>query len=134
MPEIVLDSSVAMAWALGDERSVRTERAVKRAFDGLAHVPALWLYEVQNALAVAVRRRRLTVDDAREACENLASIPTRVHAPHGIGREFAVAMPSALSAYDAAYLCIAQDTLAPLATLDEPLREAAHSLGIALFD
>ncbi len=133
MPEIVLDSSVAMAWVLEDERNAFADRAVKSAFESVAHVPTLWLYELQNVLALAVRRRRLTLGDAREACGNLASIPTHVHGPHGIGRELAVAMPSALTAYDAAYLCIAQDTHAPLATLDEPLREAAHALGIPLF-
>lgn len=134
MPSIVLDSSVAMAWSLGDEDSSFAERAVRAAFDAVAHVPTLWLYEVQNVLALAVRRGRLTLDDAREACSMLASIPMRIHAPQGIGREFSIATPSGLTAYDAAYLCIARDTQLPLATLDVPLRQAAHALGIQLFE
>lgn len=134
MPGIVLDSSVAMAWALEDERSGVAERAVKTAFESVAHVPALWFYEIQNVLALSVRRRRLTLDDAREACETLASIPIRVHAPRGIGWELALATPSGLTAYDAAYLCIARDMQIALATLDEPLRRTAHALGVRLFE
>ncbi len=134
MPGIVLDSSAAMAWALGDEDSSFAERAVKAAFDAVAHVPTLWLYEIQNVLTLAVRRGRLTLGDAREACSMLASIPVRIQAPQGIGREFSIATPTGLTAYDAAYLCIAQDTQLPLATLHVPLRQAAHALGVQLFE
>jgi predicted nucleic acid-binding protein len=134
MPAVVLDSSIAMAWVLDDEESALANHAVEAAFHSVAHVPALWLYEVQNVLALAVRRRRITLDDALEACDALASIPVRIHAPQGVGRELALATPSAMTAHDAAYLCIARDTQAPLATLDEPLRAAAHAHGVRLFE
>lgn len=131
---IVLDSSVAAAWVLDDEYSSFADRAIKAAFRSSAHVPTIWIYEVQNALTFATRRKRLSLDDAREACRTLASIPTTVHAPQGLGREFALAVPSGMTAYDAAYLCLARDLQMPLATLDEPLREAAHAQGVELFE
>ncbi|MGH7737489.1 MAG: type II toxin-antitoxin system VapC family toxin [Candidatus Tyrphobacter sp.] len=130
---IVLDASVALSWVLADARHDAAEPAVKRAFDSVAHVPVLWLYEVQSVLAHAVSMERLKLDDAREACETLASIPLRFHSPQGVGREFALAVQGGLTAYDASYLCIARDLQLALATFDEPLRKAAHTLGIALF-
>ena len=130
---VVLDSSVAAAWVLPDERSAFAERAIEVAFRESAHVPTIWVYEVQNVLAFATRRKRLTLEDAREACRTLISIPAQIHAPEGIGREFALAMPSRVTAYDAAYLCVARDLHMPLATLDESLREAAHALGVDVF-
>jgi predicted nucleic acid-binding protein len=133
MGGIVLDSSVAAAWVLDDEQSGLADAAVEAAFKDSGHVPTVWLYEVQNTLALAMRRKRIALDTAREACEVLASIPLRIHAPQGIGREFALAMPAGLTAYDAAYLCVARDLQMPLATLDVPLRDAAHALGIPLF-
>ena len=133
MAGIVLDSSVAMAWVL-EEQSVLANRAVEMAFESVAHLPTIWAYEVQNVLTIATRRGRLTLDDAREACDVLATIPARMHEPHSLGREFALATPSGLTAYDAAYLCVARDLQTPLATLDRTLREAAHALGIRLFE
>ncbi len=133
MAGIILDSSVAAAWVLGDEQSGFADAAVEVAFESTGHVPTIWIYEIQNTLALARRRRRVVLEAAQEACELLASIPLRFHRPHGLGREFALATSSGLTAYDAAYLCVARDLQMPLATLDAPLRDAAHSLGIALF-
>ena len=131
---IVLDSSVAIAWALEDEQEDLANRAVELAFKSIAHLPALWFYEVQNVLAVATRRGRLTLDDAREVCDTLSTIPSRVHSPQSLGKELAISMPSGLTAYDAAYLCLARDLQVPLATLDERLVGSARSLGIPVFN
>jgi predicted nucleic acid-binding protein len=134
MAGIILDSSVAAAWVLDDEQSELVDAAVKAAFEGSGHAPTIRIYEIQNMLTLARRRKRIALDAAQEACELLASIPLRFHPPQGLGREFALATSSGLTAYDAAYLCVARDLQMPLATLDTPLRDAAHSIGIALFE
>ena len=133
MPGVVLDSSIAAAWVLGDERSDLADAALEVAFSSIAAVPTIWLYEMQNTLALAMRRKRIALDAAREACAVLASIPLEIHDPQGLGREFALATSSGLTAYDAAYLCVARDLQLPLATLDQRLGDAAHALGITLF-
>jgi predicted nucleic acid-binding protein len=60
---LVVDASVALAWALPDESSAYADAvlaAVER--DGL-RVPELWTREIANGLAVAYRRKRITSAD-----------------------------------------------------------------------
>ncbi len=60
---LVVDASVALAWALPDESSPYADAVlavVER--DGL-RVPELWAREVANGLAVAYLRKRITPAD-----------------------------------------------------------------------
>ena len=60
---LVVDASVALAWALPDESSAYADAVlavVER--DGL-RVPELWAREIANGLAVAYRRQRITPVD-----------------------------------------------------------------------
>ena len=60
---LVVDASVALAWALPDESSAYADAVlavVER--DGL-WVPELWASEIANGLAVAYRRQRITPAD-----------------------------------------------------------------------
>ena len=56
----VLDCSLALAWALPDETSKRAERFLAGlGQETLLWVPALWWYELANALTMAHRRAGL---------------------------------------------------------------------------
>ena len=60
---LVVDASIALAWGLPDESSAYADAVlavVER--DGL-RVPDLWPREIANGLAVAYRRRRITIAD-----------------------------------------------------------------------
>jgi predicted nucleic acid-binding protein len=60
---LVVDASVALAWALPDESSAYADAVlavVER--DG---VPELWSREIANGLAVAYLRKRITSADER---------------------------------------------------------------------
>jgi hypothetical protein len=49
--DLVLDSSIAVAWGLPDEASARADRLLARASGKYAFWgPALWWYEIGNAL------------------------------------------------------------------------------------
>lgn len=134
----VLDSSMALAWALPDERSEEAERfMVKTAGDPAAGlwVPALWWYEIANALTNARRRKRLTETDVVRLIELYGQLPLRTDGSLGgdsMWRHQALAAEHDLSAYDAAYLELAQRTGAGLATLDERLRAAAKKAGLVI--
>jgi predicted nucleic acid-binding protein len=91
------------------------------------------LYEVQNGLAVALRRNRIDADSAKEALEALRAMRAELKAPQGLGQEFRLAQTHGLTAYDAAYLAIALGAGATLATNEERLRRAAERSGLALF-
>jgi predicted nucleic acid-binding protein len=130
---LVLDASTALAAVLPDEDSTFARAAAAAALrDGLV-VPTLWLYEIQNGLATALRRQRIDSTSAHAALEALQGLAPDIEAPQGLGRELRLAQSHALTAYDAAYLAVALNTGAILASNDSALRHAAERAGIRLF-
>jgi predicted nucleic acid-binding protein len=100
-----------------------------------AMVPAHWPLEVANALLIAERRGRITADFRNTALRDLATLriildtETSARAWHETLR---LAEAYRLTAYDAAYLELAERRRLPLATFDVELRLAAQALNIAL--
>lgn len=128
----VLDCSEAMSWLFADERDARSDALLESVAHNGAVVPQLWLLEVANVLAVAVRKSRVLAPDAVRAAELLRGLPLTVRS---LGLEdiegvLSLARDCGLSAYDAAYLLIASREGLPLASRDERLREAAARRGV----
>lgn len=136
--EIVLDSSVALAWALPDEASSRADRLLAGAGRGSVFwVPALWWYEVANALTVAQRRQRLAEADRVRIIELYGMLPIQTDSALDVNtmwRLNALAEEYALSAYDAAYLELAQRRGLRMATFDQRLIRAARRTGIRVIN
>ena len=136
-PEIVCDSSVGLAWGLPDERSSEAEQVLQGLEpDGCFLVPALWWYEVANALATAVRRRRITEADSAALWELYARLPITTDFSLDAARASQIqilATQHGLSAYDSAYLELAERKGLALATLDLRLKKVAVASGINLF-
>ena len=132
--EWVVDSSLALAWGLPDERSSRADRVLDRVtIRGTLWVPALWWYEIANALMMAERRRRITESHLQALVQLYERLPlhTVTHLPtHMLQQIHSPALGHHLSAYDASYLELALRKGLPLATLDRPLQKAAKSAGV----
>jgi predicted nucleic acid-binding protein len=135
MSALVVDCSVVAAWILPDESNSEVEavRMIVAAEGGL--VPGHWRLEIANMLLMAERRKRLPASERAAAFDALERLEIEVDPETGARawREIsALAARFRLTAYDAAYLELAQRTGLPLATLDEDLRAAAAKLGVAL--
>jgi len=130
---LVIDASTALAAVLPDEHSEFARAAVAAALDETLVVPVLWIYEVQNGLAAALRRDRLDAGSANEALDVLRALPVELAAPQGLGQDYRLATTHALTCYDAAYLAVALGSGGRLATNDKQLRAVAERLGVALF-
>ncbi|MGH7706358.1 MAG: type II toxin-antitoxin system VapC family toxin [Vulcanimicrobiaceae bacterium] len=130
---IVLDASTALAAILPDEESGFARAATARAVHEGLVVPALWPYEIQNALAMAFRRNRIDAESLSDALDALRGLDAQLEPPQGLGHELRLAQTHGLTAYDAAYLAVALNTGATLATNDQRLRHAAEKVGVALF-
>ena len=131
----VLDASVALAWVLPDEGSEPAASVLARLADENAIVPEVWPLEVANVLVVAHRRGRLSTPELQRAVADLLALPIEVdQETHGraLGAILQVAASRDLSAYDAAYLELAQRRGLPLATLDLGLRSACAAAGIGI--
>ncbi|WP_136709368.1 type II toxin-antitoxin system VapC family toxin [Agromyces sp. H66] len=126
----VLDASVTLAWCFEDESTVETDELLTRLRTDSAIAPSIWVFEIANALTVAQRRRRLVEAKAVLFASTLRSLPIEVAPAPSMASILAVASAHKLSAYDAAYLELAERTGMPLATLDERLRAAAGAAGV----
>jgi len=130
----VIDSSIALAWALPDETSKEADLVLDRILAGnIFWVPALWWYEMANALLMVQRRKRLTEADRMRLIELYRRLPiqTDMMLDSDIMVRFhSLAIEYNLSAYDTAYLELAQRKGLGLATVDRHLRSAAQKAGV----
>lgn len=128
---IVLDCSYTMAMVMPDESrpSSLAQTELSRLF-----APSLWVFEVANALRIAVRRGRLAANQA-------AALSTRLDA-YGVGvdgatasvhQRYIAAQTHDLTAYDACYIDLALQRGFALATLDARLAAQARRLGLTVY-
>lgn len=132
---LVLDSSLCLAWCFEDERTPAALAVRERVIDAGAVVPPLWRYEVANALLMAQRRRRIDEPRRTALLQMLDEFGIEEdHAPEGDPWAATVRLADLyqLTVYDAAYLELAQRRRLPLATLDDALRAAAGRAAVAV--
>jgi predicted nucleic acid-binding protein len=136
MATFVLDASATLPWCFADEATAVTNALLARLRRGdEAIVPAHWPLEVTNALLVAVRRKRISPQDAHQFLQDLEFLPIGIDATTmNLLRTavFSLAGQYSLSVYDAAYLKLAIREGLPLATLEDDLRKAAGVAGAFL--
>ena len=137
MNRFVLDASVALSWFVDvpvHSYAVAIRDRIRAGARGI--VPQLWQLEFANGLIVAERRKLLNVETANEAVEGVerlmrSEVTVELEFPR-IGEVLAGARAYQLTAYDAAYLELAQREVVPLATLDKSLAAAAKKAGVEL--
>ena len=122
---IVLDASIVVAWYLEPSNATASAVADSLAESG-AVVPGNFHTEVAQALLRAERLALFATDDMLRATEDMLGLPVAVKLPP-FSVIVAMARRHHLSAYDGAYLALAVDSGAPLATLDAKLASAAKS-------
>ena len=137
IPAFVADASVAIGWVHPAQETADTGLMLRDIEAGaVIEVPALWLLEVANALAVLVRRRKMTAAERDAALRWLRAVPVRVDhegAMLAFSRLSELSSAHGLSIYDASYLELAQRKGLPLACKDDPLLKAALRLGVKIW-
>jgi predicted nucleic acid-binding protein len=134
----VLDASVVLTWCFPDKNAAMAQHVAgmfKRGDTALA--PSFWPHEVLNALLAGEKRKRISRELIRSFLDDLATLPVALEQfPAGIVFERIqhVSREHDLTAYDAAYLDLAQDSGLPLATLDEHLLRACKKARVLLVD
>jgi predicted nucleic acid-binding protein len=123
---IVLDASAALDWLLRTAAGQRIERRIFARHESL-HAPHLLDLEVVQVLRRLVRDKALTPQRADEAIHDLLDLRI-VRYPHTLLVPRIWQHRQNLTAYDAAYVALAETLKAPLITMDARL---AHSPGHA---
>lgn len=121
-PLLVVDSSVLAAILFGEPARVDAEVQLRGR---RLCAPTLVDFEVANIALMKARTRVLTWEEVESALALFATLDlTREQVdPQAMAR---LAERYRLTAYDAAYLCVAEVSQAPLATFDAALGKAAQ--------
>lgn len=135
MRRIVLDASVAATWYLPDEPSPEAAYALDRIVHATVSVPDLFWHEMRNILLASERRGRIGPAAGAKAIDHVRSLRFETVATAGLREDretIDIARRLQLTAYDAAYLHLAQRLGARLATLDQALMHAARRVDVRL--
>lgn len=130
---LVVDNSVVIAWLIGTQATDYSRAVWRRARRESLYAPAVWPFELVNALWMMHRRRLLNQAQVQGIIANARRLEISVdREPVSMATLFDLAQRAAVSAYDAAYVDLALRRGWPLATKDDRLREAARAAGVAL--
>ena len=129
----VIDANLLVALATRDPRRplvAKQFRAWESAGEAL-HGPDLITYELANAMAGLLAAGQIAEDDIDETWRTMSAVPITLH--RLIQGPAVVRVANLLrrrSAYDAAYIALAQALDAELWTLDGPLARNARGAGL----
>jgi len=132
----VMDCSIAAALGLPDEASSVANAFLLQMPNDKIWVPSLWWYEIGNVLVSAKRRARISDNDASGLIQLYGDLPINTDTASGadlMARIHHLAITYKLSAYDAAYLELAERKQAGIATLDNKLLQAARDCGVEVY-
>jgi predicted nucleic acid-binding protein len=127
---IVSDTSVIVAVIAGEPDRPRLIELTEDA-DLLAPQSLHW--ELGNALAVQIRRRRLTLAQAKRFIGVYEQIPIQF-VEVSLGAALEIAEECGIYAYDAYMIACAQKYRCPLLTLDKGLIRAAKEVGVEVLE
>ncbi|NNJ83471.1 MAG: type II toxin-antitoxin system VapC family toxin [Gammaproteobacteria bacterium] len=127
---LIVDTNILLAVAL-DEPEKNTIIDLGLGYNAIS--PEILPYEIGNALAAMVKRRRLSEKEAIIALGITRDIPVRL-IECDIRKALDIAMHFNLYAYDAYFLQCARAMGSPLITLDKKMHSIARALEITVLD
>lgn len=134
MTAVVLDASAALAWLLPSQATTAANRLLVQADDYDFIAPDVFLWEVANVVMIKACGHSLVVRKAFEQLDEFEIAFDRPLADGEVRRLVDVATTAGLSLFDAAYLALAIERDAGLASRDGLLLKAATAVGVDVFD
>ena len=135
MNEAVIDASVVLRWAFGDELDREGATRIAEALaEGRLHAiaPPTFLAEVAGVLVRAIRAGRIETSLADMVMAALLKIAIDADEPHGYAvSAMGIALAQGLHVQDAMYLETAQRFGSPLVSADREQLEAAGGMHLA---
>ena len=128
----MVDASAILELLLGTEVGLRIEKRLLSPHESL-HAPHLLDVEVAQVVRRFAAASKLSPERGREALADLADLPLTRYA-HDLLLPRIWELRHNVTAYDAAYLALAEALSAPLVTCDARLRSApGHSADVRVY-
>lgn len=134
MTAVVLDASAALAWLLPSQATAAACRLLAQSDDHDFIAPDVFVWEVANVLLAKARGRSIVVGEALDQLDGIEIAFDEPLTASEVRQLMDVAAAAGLSLFDAAYLALAIERRAVLASRDRPLLAAAATVGVDVFD
>jgi len=132
MRDIVIDASMAISWLMEDEKTPAGNQILAELTTLKPISTALLWHETRNILVLNEKRGRLDQGDALCLLQSLQAIGIEKREDSADDLICTLAFQHNLTAYDAAYLALALEHDAILATNDKQLARAARAANLEL--
>lgn len=134
MTTVVLDASAALAWLLPSQATATADRLLEQAngYDFVA--PDVFTWEVANVLMTKARGHSVVVADAFGQLGGIEIAFAEPLTAEEVRQLVDIATVAGVSLFDAAYLALAMERDAGLASRDRLLLAAATNAGLPVFD
>lgn len=134
----VFDASFVAAQIIPGQKNAQTEALYRKIKDGdEKYAPQLFWYEITNIFTTLLRRQRYSREEVKEFFRPLSAIRLSCDSSSGPAyseKLLRLSIDYRLSAYDAAYLELADRKKAVLCTFDKALQTAAEKLGVGVLN
>ncbi len=131
---LVVDPSAIAPLVFADEDHAYSESVVRALASEGGIVPALFWFEIASILAInTAKRSRISEDDAQRFLRLIESMGLTAAPLPKPAALLNLAVRQGITAYDAAYLELAQRTGSAIATLDKDLVVACEGSGVVVF-
>jgi len=124
---VIVDASVILSAYFPDEEQPQAQAVIRNHIAGQERLlaPTLLIYEITNAVLQATRRKRITDTVGKAILTSFDGLDIEPR-PVAWPRMLSLAQRFGRSAYDAAYLSLAEETGQPLITGDRRLYHAVR--------
>ncbi len=134
MTLVVVDASACLSWVLMSQRTVAATSFLRAADDKDFAAPFVFQWETQNVLLRLLRKGSLTEPEYEAAANAIDDYDIAFGEPFASDRLEPLARRERLSLFDAAYLALALEGDAELASRDQDLLSAAARHGLTTWN
>ena len=127
---IVVDTNIIGYLYLTGGRSFQAEQAFRK--DPHWAAPLLWRSEFRNVLALYIRQRLLTLEDAHQIMDEAMGLLRDGEYEVASLRVLSLVASSSCSAYDCEFVALAQDLDVPLVTANQQILNQFPETSISL--
>ena len=129
---IVTDTNIIAYLYLEGERSIQVEKLLEKDTHWVA--PLLWRSEFHNVLALYMRKRSLSVEQAQQIMQEAMLLMQEREYEIVSAQVLELVAASGCSAYDCEFVALAKDLGIPLVTVDKKVLREFPQAAISLDD